>query len=113
MAGVATEHDLILPEAAVEPLAIFVATPGTTFGEHAEWNNLEEIKKHLHEPECAAVGERLGREAVLIIERDRQTARPIHHTTFAKPARRPAISPERETRSGRQAGSRWTTRCHS
>jgi tetratricopeptide (TPR) repeat protein len=56
--------------------------PGSTMGEHASWKNIEEIKQRLLEPAAQGIGEQLGRQAELIIEKDKITSGPIHPSMF-------------------------------
>jgi tetratricopeptide (TPR) repeat protein len=64
------------------PVRIFVAMPGSTMGERARWRDIEEIKQRLLEPAAQGIGEQLGREPELIIEKDKITSGPIHPSMF-------------------------------
>ena len=65
-----------------EPLRVFVAMPGTTMGQHAAWNDIEEIKSHLLEPIRSDLEHRLNRPVHLVIEKDKIAQGPIHHSMF-------------------------------
>ncbi len=64
------------------PLRIFAAMPGSTMGEGAKWNDIEEIKQQLLEPVARRLGARLRRPTELVIEKDKLTSGPIHPSMF-------------------------------
>jgi tetratricopeptide (TPR) repeat protein len=64
------------------PVRIFVAMPGSTMGERAKWNDIDEIKQRLLEPAARGLAEKLVRETELVIEKDKTTSGPIHPSMF-------------------------------
>ncbi len=68
----------------MKPLTIFVAMPGSSLGEHATWTDVDEIKEHLYGPLGAVVGEQLGRDVRIVIEKDKDTVGLIHSSMFAE-----------------------------
>lgn len=65
-------------------LRIFVAMPGSTMGENADWNIPDRIKANFYEEIGKAVGNRLSRKVELIIEKDKVRPGPIHASRFDK-----------------------------
>ncbi|MEI5101749.1 tetratricopeptide repeat protein [Streptomyces sp. PmtG] len=61
---------------------IFVAMPGTSMGERARWANIPEIRRQLLEPVAGLVGEALGCEARLVIEKEKTSMGTIHRSMF-------------------------------
>jgi len=66
------------------PVRIFVAMPGTSMGERSAWQDIQEIVKTLLEPMAALVGEKLGREPKLVIEKEKTAMGPIHSSMFSE-----------------------------
>ncbi|MFF7987358.1 tetratricopeptide repeat-containing protein [Streptomyces sp. NPDC007901] len=61
---------------------IFVAMPGTSMGAQARWANIPEIRRQLLERVAALVGEALGCETRLIIEKEKTSMGTIHRSMF-------------------------------
>jgi tetratricopeptide (TPR) repeat protein len=65
-----------------QSVRVFVAMPGSTMGERARWANIEEIKRKLLQPVTDRIGEKMGCEAQLVIEKDKVDSVPIHPSMF-------------------------------
>jgi tetratricopeptide (TPR) repeat protein len=68
----------------ISEVRIFVAMPGTTMGEKANWNEIEQIKQHLLEPVAKQLRQRLNRKATLVIEKDKTSTGTIHRSMFSE-----------------------------
>jgi tetratricopeptide (TPR) repeat protein len=64
------------------PLRVFVAMPGSSMGEKAKWDDIEEIKQRLLRPAAAQLGQELGCPVELVIEKDKLAAGSIHTSMF-------------------------------
>lgn len=67
-----------------KPLTLFVAMPGTSLGEHATWTDPDEIKEHFYEPLALKLGEKLGREVELVIEKDKDALGVIYSSMYGE-----------------------------
>lgn len=66
------------------PLKVFVAMPGTTLGEHANWSNIDEIREHLYDQLAALLEQELGRKVEVVVEKEKDTVGLIHNSMFAE-----------------------------
>ncbi|WP_426504929.1 tetratricopeptide repeat protein [Dactylosporangium sp. McL0621] len=67
-----------------KPLRCFVAVPGETMGTGAAWDDVTEIRRQLLEPVVRAIGEQIGREVELVIEKEKTTSGVIHRSMFGE-----------------------------
>ncbi|MFI9311091.1 tetratricopeptide repeat-containing protein [Streptomyces triculaminicus] len=68
-----------------EPLRtvrIFVAMPGTSMGAQACWANIPEIRRQLLEPVASLIGEALGCQTHLVIEKEKTSMGTVHRSMF-------------------------------
>ncbi len=63
-------------------LRLFIAMPGTTMGESAEWKEPEKIKEYYYEKISERLFQKTGKEVELVIEKDKVRAGPIHTSMF-------------------------------
>lgn len=70
--------------AAESALRLFVAMPGTDMGEHAQWQDIDEIKRHLLAPIAARLGKELHRPVKLDIETDKPQGGNIYRSMFSE-----------------------------
>ena len=98
-----------------EPMTIFVAMPGTSLGEHANWTDIKAIKNDLYEPIAEALTDELGVEFVVQIEKDREASGPIHHTMFQEALEAPVYIADLTGANPNvylELGVRWALRDH-
>jgi tetratricopeptide (TPR) repeat protein len=58
--------------------------PFSTMGTHASWTDVAEIRRNLFDPVAAKLSARTGRPTELVIEDEKKTSGPIHHSMFAE-----------------------------
>lgn len=99
----------------MEPLRVFVAMPGTTMGEGVEWDDIEEIKRHLFTPIQQRLAELLRRPVDLVIERDKTDQGVIHRSMFTEAYRAPVYIADLTGANPNvylELGARWALRDH-
>jgi tetratricopeptide (TPR) repeat protein len=64
------------------PVRIFVAMPGAIAGTEAQWRSIPEIRRWLLVPAAERIGQLLGRETELVIEKEKTSAGTIHRSMF-------------------------------
>ena len=63
-------------------LRIFVAMPGSSMGEHADWTAPDRIKANFYEAIGKKIARKLSYKVELIIEKDKVRAGPVHASMF-------------------------------
>ncbi|WP_097922044.1 tetratricopeptide repeat protein [Streptomyces sp. wa1063] len=72
------------PEPEPEPLRIFVAMPGSTMGDTAEWPHIPAIRRNLLDPVAERISQQIGRPTVLSVEKEKTATGAIHRSMFSE-----------------------------
>lgn len=67
-----------------EPLILFVAMPGTSMGQSAQWNNPDQIKRHFFQEIRDELEKSIHRQVKLTVEKDELLGGTIHPSMYRK-----------------------------